>query len=59
MAKVETYNICGSVTCIYYFDVKAKSKKEAEEIARQQLMGNYLTMECECSDLKIESVSKE
>lgn len=58
MAKMETYNICGSVTCTYYFDVKAKSQKEAEEMARQQLMGNYPTMECECSDLKIESVSK-
>lgn len=55
MAK---YNICGMVTCAYYFDVEAKSKKEAEEKAKQHLMGNYLTMECECSDLKIETVSK-
>lgn len=54
-----TYNICGSVTCTYYFDVEANSEQEAEEKAKQQLMGNYLTMECECSDLKIESVSKE
>lgn len=59
MAKCETYNICGKVECTYYFDVKATSKKEAEELARQQLMGNYLTMECECSELNIESVSKE
>lgn len=53
-----TYNICGEVTCTYYFKVDAKSKKEAEEKAHQHLMGHYLNMECECSDLKIVNVSK-
>ena len=59
MAKVETYKIVGTVELAYFFNITAKSKKEAEHLARLHLMGHYPTMENECSDLKIESVEKE
>ena len=53
------YNIGGSVTCAYIFSVEADTEEEAEEKARQQLAEDYLVMDCESSDITIDTVDKE
>ena len=54
-----TYNINGSVSCNYYFTIEAASAAEAEEVANEYLANNYLVMDCDGSEVVINSVDKE